>query len=157
MPRRALPSLLRRHLLGAAVGAAALLACSGAVTTTAPAPSTPRIEALLDTVSRRTFDFFWERTDARTGLTPDRWPTQSFSSIAAVGFALTAYPIGAERGYITRDAAAERVLTTLRFFYQLPQGPAASGIGPALADWSPESSAWRSWPPASRGSSVGGL
>ena len=107
-------------------GVAVLLGCSGAVTT-APVPTTPRIEALLDTVSRRTFDFFWERTDARTGLTPDRWPTQSFSSIAAVGFALTAYPIGAERGYLTREAAAERVLTTLRFFYQLPQGPAASG------------------------------
>jgi hypothetical protein len=129
MPRLAFPRLLRCHLFGAAVGAAALLACSGAVTTTAPAPSTPRIEALLDTISRRTFDFFWERTDARTGLTPDRWPTQSFSSIAAVGFALTAYPIGAERGYVTRDAAAERVLTTLRFFYQLPQGPAAAGVG----------------------------
>ena len=108
----------------AALGVAALLGCGGALTAPAPAPSTPRIDALLDTISRRTFDFFWERTDARTGLTPDRWPTRSFSSIAAVGFALTAYPIGAEGGYITRDAAAERVLNTLRFFYQLPQGPA---------------------------------
>ena len=60
--------------------------------------------ALLDTVQRRTFDFFWERSDARTGLTPDRWPTPSFASIAAVGFALTAYPVGVERGWITRDA-----------------------------------------------------
>src|SRR5687768_1104352 len=92
----------------AALAVAALLGCGGAVTAPAPAPSTPRIEALLDTISRRTFDFFWERTDARTGLTPDRWPTRSFSSIAAVGFALTAYPIGAEQGYITRDQAAER-------------------------------------------------
>lgn len=101
--------------------------CGGSVPTTAPLPAAPQIQALLDTVQQRTFNFFWERTDARTGLTPDRWPTRSFSSIAAVGFALTAYPIGAERGYITRAAAAERVLTTLRFFYQLPQGPAAGG------------------------------
>ena len=36
------------------------------------------------------------------GLTPDRWPTKSFSSVAAIGFALTAYPIGVERGYMTR-------------------------------------------------------
>ena len=111
----------------AALGVAVLLGCGGAITAPPPAPSTPRIEALLDTISRRTFDFFWERTDPATGLTPDRWPTRSFSSIAAVGFALTAYPIGAERGYITRDQAAERVLTTLRFFYQLPQGPASAG------------------------------
>jgi hypothetical protein len=106
---------------------AAVLACSNHGPATAPTPSTGRIEALLDTVSRRTFDFFWERSPAQTGLTPDRWPTPSFSSIAAVGFALTAYPIGAEEGYVSREAAAERVLATLRFFYQLPQGPAASG------------------------------
>jgi hypothetical protein len=117
---------LALRLLAVAAGAG-LASCSGAITTPTPAPSTPRIEALLDTVSRRTFDFFWERTDPQTGLTPDRWPTQSFSSIAAVGFALTAYPIGAERGYITRQAAADRVLATLRFFYRLPQGPAPSG------------------------------
>jgi hypothetical protein len=108
---------------------AGLLGCSANGTAPIPGPSTARIEALLDTVSRRTFDFFWERTGESTGLTPDRWPTASFSSIAAVGFALTAYPVGAERGYVTREAAAERVLTTLRFFYQLPQGPATSGTG----------------------------
>ncbi len=119
--RRLAPSL--NLLLGA------IVACNGSVATTAPLPPTPRVQALLDTVEQRTFAFFWERTDDRTGLTPDRWPTLSFSSIAAVGFALTAYPIGAERGYVSRDAAAERVLTTLRFFYQLPQGPAAAGTG----------------------------
>jgi hypothetical protein len=106
-----------------------LLACSGSLITTPPPPSTARMEALLDTLEQRTFAFFWERSNPGTGLTPDRWPTQSFSSIAAVGFALTAYPIGVERGYITRDAAAERTLATLRFFYQLPQSSAASGTG----------------------------
>ena len=43
-------------------------------------------------------------------------------------FALTAYPIGAERGYVTRAQAAERTLTTLRFMYELPQGPEATGV-----------------------------
>jgi hypothetical protein len=84
--------------------------------------------ALLDSLEHRTFDFFWERSDARTGLTPDRWPTPSYSSVAAVGFALTAYPIGVERGWITRDQAIERTLTTLRFFWSSPQGPAPSGV-----------------------------
>lgn len=85
-----------------------------------PAPGKRRAvqhrASLLDDVQRRTFQWFWDTTNPENGLVPDRWPTQSFSSIAAVGFGLTAYPIGAERGWITREAAAQRVLTTLRFF-----------------------------------------
>ena len=41
----------------------------------------------------------------KNGLVPDRYPVVLSSSIAAVGFALTAYPIGVERGYVTRRAA----------------------------------------------------
>jgi hypothetical protein len=99
----------------------------GPVPITEPITS-PRAQAFLDTLEQRTFSFFWERTDPATGLTPDRWPTQSFSSIAAVGFALTAYPIGVEQGYVTRSEAADRTLTTLRWFWQAPQGAAASGM-----------------------------
>ncbi|HEX6642565.1 MAG TPA: glucoamylase family protein [Thermoanaerobaculia bacterium] len=84
--------------------------------------------ALLDDVQKRTFLFFWETANPANGLVPDRWPTPSFSSIAAVGFGLTAYGVGAERGWITREAAAERVLTTLRFFLQSKQGDAHSGV-----------------------------
>ena len=91
-------------------------------------PSGPRTEAFLDDVQRRTFGYFWDLSSARNGLTPDRAPTRSFSSVAAVGFALTAYPIGVERGYITRTEAAQRTLTTLRFMYQAPQGTAMSGV-----------------------------
>ena len=74
-----------------------------------------------------TFRFFWERSDPKTGLMPDRYPGKSPSSIAAVGFALTAYPIGVERGYVTRAEAAARVLATLRFFHDAPQGPEREG------------------------------
>ncbi|HYC90323.1 MAG TPA: glucoamylase family protein [Thermoanaerobaculia bacterium] len=81
-------------------------------------PGGGRAEArpTLDDLQHRTFLWFWETTNPQNGLVPDRWPTESFSSIAAVGFGLTAYGIGAERGWITREAAAQRVLTTLRFF-----------------------------------------
>src|ERR687885_38732 len=68
----------------------------------------------LDDVERRSFHYFWDLADPHTFLIPDRAPTPSFSSIAAVGFGLTAYGIGAERGYVTRGQAAERVLATLR-------------------------------------------
>jgi hypothetical protein len=90
-----------------------------------PAPRS--LPPLVDQLQERTFRYFWDTADPKTGLVPDRFPTPSFSSIAAVGFALTAYPIGAERGYITRDQARERVLRTLRFFRDAPQGSAANG------------------------------
>jgi len=79
-------------------------------------------------LEERTFRFFWDTTDARTGLAPDRWPTPSFASIAAIGFALTAYPIGVANGWVTRQAARDRTLATLRFLWRLPQGPAATGV-----------------------------
>ena len=50
-----------------------------------------------------------------------------FSSVAAIGFALTAYPVGAERQWITHSQAAARTLTTLRFLYRLPQGAEPTG------------------------------
>ncbi|QDT69088.1 hypothetical protein MalM25_20150 [Planctomycetes bacterium MalM25] len=103
------PGLVLRILLGIAV----------APTLTVAAP--PTDDAFLDEVERRTFNYFWETTPAENGLTPDRWPGESASSIAAVGFGLTACCLGAKRGWITRDAAAERVLTTLRFLHQSPQ------------------------------------
>ena len=90
-------------------------------------PLTLREAAFLDTLQERTFRFFWELSDPRTGLTPDRAPTKSFSSVAAEGFALTAYGIGVERRYVTRAQAAERARNTLRFFWTARQGDAPSG------------------------------
>lgn len=90
-----------------------------------PGPQVP--EAFLDTLHTRTFDFFWETTNPENGLTPDRWPDPPFASIAAVGFALTAYPVGVEHGYVSRQEAAARTLATLRFFWEAPMGEEASG------------------------------
>ena len=131
MTRCGTPPSSRRFatLLCAALLSAA--ACRPVAAPTAPAPAyrpSPRAAAFLDTVEQRTFLFFWERSDPRTGLTPDRWPTPSFSSIAAVGYALTAYPIGAERGYVTRPQAAERTLATLRWFWLAPQGADSANV-----------------------------
>ncbi|WP_422012030.1 glucoamylase family protein [Roseateles sp.] len=118
--------LTRRALLahGAGLALAANLPSWADATTATPTAA----DAFLADLERRTFDFFWNTTDARTGLAPDRWPTPSFASIAAVGFALSAYPVGVARGYITREQARERTLTTLRFFAGLPQGPGKRGV-----------------------------
>ncbi|NIP82570.1 MAG: Tat pathway signal protein, partial [Gemmatimonadetes bacterium] len=50
--------------------------------------------AFLDTLQERTFRWFVDYTNPENGLTRDRAPTPSFASVAAVGFALTAWPIG---------------------------------------------------------------
>jgi len=124
-----------KHALVAALLAAALCAWGGgAGCATAPAPTkSPAFvdlpneqRAFLDSLELRTFNFFWEQSDSLTGLSPDRWPTKSFVSIAAVGFALTAYPIGAERGYVPRTAAARRTLATLDWLLQAPQNDSPS-------------------------------
>ena len=94
----------------------------------AEAPLGAEDRAFLDDLEHRTFRWFWEKTDPRTGLVPDREPTPSFSSVAAVGFGLAALPIGAERGWVTREEALARVLTTLRFLRDAPTGPAPAGV-----------------------------
>jgi hypothetical protein len=114
-------------LLAASLTASLLVACLSNHPMGPPAPDSVRVAAFLDTVEQRTFHYFWDLTNPQNGLTPDRAPSPSFSSIAAVGFALTAYPIGVERGYITRPDAAQRTLTTLRFFWTAPQDSAVSG------------------------------
>lgn len=83
---------------------------------------------LFDDIERRTFEFFWATANASNGMVPDRYPSPSPASIAAIGFALTAYVIGADRQFVTREQARERVLTTVRFFLSAPQGPQARGI-----------------------------
>jgi hypothetical protein len=123
--------MTRSTQLAAALAAAILAGCGDNHSQGPPPPPVPldpaEAAAFLDTVETRTFHYFWGLTNASNGLTPDRSPTPSFSSIAAVGFALTAYPIGVERGYVTRDQARQRVVTTLRFFWTAPQDSAASG------------------------------
>jgi hypothetical protein len=112
----------------AALVLAAACAPAGPAQISSPARPDLRNDPFLDTVQVRTFRWFWDHTDPRTGLTPDRWPTRAFSSVAAIGFGLSAYIVGSERGYVTRTAAAERTLNTLRFLYGQPQGPASSGV-----------------------------
>lgn len=88
--------------------------------TPAPPPPTPvAIEDVIEWEMRGAFDFFWEQANTEPGspgygLIRDRYPgSAGIASIASVGFGLTAYVVGAEKGYITRDQACQRVAGTL--------------------------------------------
>jgi hypothetical protein len=82
----------------------------------------------LEYVQRAAVDYFWYEANPVNGLIRDRSQRGSPASIAAVGFGLSAIHVGAERGWIPRAAARDRVLTTLRTFWEGPQGTAASGV-----------------------------
>jgi len=106
-----------------AVTASATAPAASATAPPATPTPTPAAAASLETVvayeMKGAFDFFWEQanTDPASpgyGLVRDRYPgSPGISSIAAVGFALSAYPIGVEKGYLTYDQGAERASKTL--------------------------------------------
>ncbi|TAE61594.1 MAG: Tat pathway signal protein [Bacteroidetes bacterium] len=82
----------------------------------------------LEELQRRNFMYFYDLAHPETGLIPDRWPAESFSSIAACGFGLTSYIVGVENKWITRASAAERSHKMLKFLWELPQGEGKTGI-----------------------------
>lgn len=86
-------------------------------------------EHLLDTLQRESFEYFLNEVNPANGLVLDRTEPGAPASIAAVGLALSAYPIGVERGFMSSADAVRRTLTTLRFLRDAPQSPAPSATG----------------------------
>jgi len=83
----------------------------------------------LGKLQKSTFGYFLKETNPENGMVPDSTKENSAASIAAIGFALTAYPIGVEREYLTRSEAVQRVITTLRFFWNSPQSEEPDATG----------------------------
>lgn len=83
----------------------------------------------LAKLERDTFKYFADETNLENGLVPDNTRHGAPCSIAVVGFALTAYPVAVERGYMTRAEAVKRSLLSLRFFHNGPQGTGPDAIG----------------------------
>lgn len=110
-------------------------------------------DEFIEYLQQTSFDYFWYGANPANGMIPDRLPTSSPASIAAVGFGLTAIGIGIDHGWITRTQGTARVLATLNTFASLPQGTNVSGVtgykgwyyhfidmntGLRYAPWSPE-------------------
>ena len=84
---------------------------------------------MLLRLQRNSFGYFANETNRRNGLvvdkTRDNWP----ASIAAVGMALSAYPVGVVRRFIGREEAAQRAVTTLRFLAGSEQSESPDATG----------------------------
>ena len=83
----------------------------------------PITDEELDTLQRVSFGYFLHEVNPANGLVADKTEKDWPSSIAATGLALACYPIGVERGFMSRADAVERTLNTLRFLWASPQGP----------------------------------
>ncbi|HEX4337235.1 MAG TPA: glucoamylase family protein [Polyangiaceae bacterium] len=83
---------------------------------------------LLD-LQARAFRFFSEHVDPVTGLVLDSTQPNSPASIAAVGFALSSYPIGVERELMSHAVALSHSLAAVRFFDEADQSGAIDGTG----------------------------
>jgi hypothetical protein len=109
--------------------AAALPALPAATAATAAEPLSPSDEAMLDGLQRAAFDYFVQQGSGSNGLVADTSRPGSHASIAVVGFALSAYPVGVERGWMTRAEALRRSLGALRFFHDSDQNGTADSTG----------------------------
>ncbi|MBW6459098.1 MAG: hypothetical protein K0B08_00860 [Bacteroidales bacterium] len=92
-------------------------------------PLSQEDQLLLDSIQRKTFLFFLHEHHPEWGIVKDRAAAWAPSSIAACGFGLPCFAIGAERNWITRAKAAEITLNMLRFFYNSNQSPDTNATG----------------------------
>jgi hypothetical protein len=86
-------------------------------------------DKMLDNLQHDTFQYFLHESNPRNGLVKDKTAPHWPASIAAVGLALAAYPVGVECGYLSRADAVQRTLATLRFFHDSPQGTQPDATG----------------------------
>ena len=86
-------------------------------------------DAMLTDLQRESFGYFVHEVHEANGLVLDKTAPNWPASIAAVGMALTCYPVGVQRGLMTRAQALQRSLVTLRFLLACEQSesPIASG------------------------------
>ncbi len=89
----------------------------------------PAVGTEIETLQSDSFGYFVHEVNPNNGLVIDKTARDAPCSIAATGFALAAYPLGVERGFISRAAAVERTLATLRFFWTSSQGRQCDATG----------------------------
>jgi len=86
-------------------------------------------EQALDQLQRAAFGYFLQAVNPANGLIADTSRENSPASIGVVGFALSAYPVAVERGWMQRADAVQRSLATLRFFHDSDQSGSPEATG----------------------------
>ena len=92
-------------------------------------PLAPGDVAMLESLQRSAFAYFVQHTNLANGLVADTSRPGSHASIAVVGFALSAYPVAVERGWMARADALQRSLAALRFFTHSDQSGTPDATG----------------------------
>ncbi len=72
-------------------------------------------DELLDMVQEYTFRYFWDFGHETSGLTRERNTSGNTVTSGGTGFGLMAIVVGIERGFISREEGADRILTMLNF------------------------------------------
>lgn len=82
---------------------------------------------MLDEIQHATIKYFVVNQDRSTGLIKDRNTPYSPASVSACGFAVTAYCVAAERGWVSRQEAARHCHTLMTKLLQAPEGKELEG------------------------------
>ena len=72
-------------------------------------------EELLTLVQEKTFKYFWDYAHPVSGLSRERLNSGDIVTSGGSGFGIMAIPVGIERGFITREEGAERMLKIATF------------------------------------------
>ena len=96
----------------------------------------PSDDALMDTVQRRTFNYFWEGAEPNSGLARERihmdgvYPENDRNVVTSggSGFGIMAILAGIDRGYVTPEEGLQRPGTDSRDDRELPHRTAVEAI-----------------------------
>ena len=72
-------------------------------------------EELLTLIQEKTFKYFWDYAHPVSGLSRERLNSEETVTSGGSGFGIMTIPVGIERGFITRDEGAERMLAIATF------------------------------------------
>ncbi|MBR4826863.1 MAG: beta-glucosidase [Bacteroidales bacterium] len=92
----------------------------------------PRIsdDELLTLVQRQTFKYFWDYAHPVSGLARERLGSGDTVTSGGSGFGIMCLPAGVERGFVSREEAAERLRTIVAFL-----GTKADRFHGAFSHW----------------------
>jgi hypothetical protein len=72
-------------------------------------------DELLDMVQEANFRYFWDYAHPESGMARERLNSGNTVTTGGTGFGVMAIPVGIERGFITREEGASRMIKILNF------------------------------------------